>query len=149
MRAMFHYTSCGLNNVWLRNGWAAKKTPYGKGVAIRDVEGLHRAIARTIVARKPKLSGAEFRFLRKELELSQASLAKLFGNDAQSIALWEKRSKVPTWADRLIRGLYRATLEGNVPLRRMIEELNQLEVQKPTRLTFEDTGAGWTPRLAA
>ena len=146
---MYHYTSCGLRNIWLRNGYEARKTLYGKAVAIHDLEGLHRAIARALIASRPKLSGAEFRFLRKELELSQVSLAKLFGNDAQSVALWEKRSKVPTWADRLLRGLYRATIEGNVPLRRMIEELNALEGSPSRRLTFEDTGKGWTPRLAA
>jgi DNA-binding transcriptional regulator YiaG len=146
---MYHYTSCGLKNIWLKNGYETKHTAYGKAVAIRDLEGLHRAIARTIIASRPKLSGAEFRFLRKELELSQASIAKLFGNDAQSVALWEKRSKVPTWADRLLRGLYRATIEGNVPLRRMIEELNALERWAPGRLTFEDTRKGWARRLAA
>ena len=31
----------------------------------------------------------------------------------------------------------------------MIEELNALEGSPSRRLTFEDTGKGWTPRLAA
>jgi len=146
---MYHYTSCGLPNVWLKNGYEARRTPYGKAVAIHNLDGLHRTIARTIIAHRPRLSGAEFRFLRKELELSQASLARLFGNDAQSVALWEKRGKVPIWADRLLRGLYRATVEGDVPLRRMIDELNALAERTTTHLTFEDTRKGWAARLAA
>lgn len=48
--------------------------------------GLHRAIGHTL-AHKPHLSGLEFRFLRKELGLSQAALAELLGYaDGQAIA---------------------------------------------------------------
>jgi len=35
-----------------------------------DVEGLHKLIG-TIIAKRPKLSGKELQFLRKEMEMSQ------------------------------------------------------------------------------
>ncbi|WP_201779592.1 helix-turn-helix domain-containing protein [Azospirillum thiophilum] len=88
---MYHYTECGLPNVWLANGVKPHATPYGEAMVIENVEGLHRAIGMQLVHRKPYLTGCEFRFLRKELDLSQNALAGYFGNDAQSVALWEKR----------------------------------------------------------
>jgi len=75
---MLRYNKCGLGNVWLRNGYTIKQTRYGKAVVIRDVEGLHRAIAKAL-SRKRKLSGTEFRFLRKEIGLSQEALGRIFG----------------------------------------------------------------------
>ena len=67
---MYHYAECGLSNVWLLNGYRQHAIPYGDAVVVEHVENLHRAIALTLVHRKPHLSGAEFRFLRKELGLS-------------------------------------------------------------------------------
>ena len=64
---MYHYTGCGLPNVYLKNGYEIVKTPYGKGVTIRDMDGLHLAIGATIVNSPEPLIGHEFRFLRTEL----------------------------------------------------------------------------------
>ena len=72
---MYRYTEGGLTNVWLSNGFREEDTPYGKGVSIEDVEGLHRVIGMKLVKERAQLTGAEFRFLRKELGLSQAKLA--------------------------------------------------------------------------
>jgi len=36
----YHYRECGLDNVWLLNGYELHDTPYGKGVSFVDVEGL-------------------------------------------------------------------------------------------------------------
>ena len=40
----YHYVECGLPNVWLRNGFEKKQTPYGEGVSIfrhRGIAPLH------------------------------------------------------------------------------------------------------------
>ena len=67
-------------------------------------------------------------FLNGKLDLSQAALAELLGNDAQSVALWEKgKVRVPAWADRLMRALYREHTKGNVRIRSLIETVSQLE----------------------
>src|SRR5438552_14429386 len=99
---MYHYTESGLQNIWLKDSFRAVKTPYGKGVAIEDVAGLHKAIGRAITQR-PKLTGAELRFLRKELGLSQRALGELIGTSEQNISLWERRGHIPKVSDRLIK----------------------------------------------
>src|SRR5437016_11253514 len=82
---MYHYTESGLGNVWLKNGYVMKNTPYGEGVSIQDVEGLHKLIG-TIIAKRPKLTGKELRFLRKEMEMSQRALGELLGTSEQNIS---------------------------------------------------------------
>lgn len=146
---MYHYTECGLPNVWLVNGYRPHKTPYGDAIIVENVEQLHRAIALQLVGHKPRLSGAEFRFLRKELDLSQAKLASYFGYDAQSVALWEKgKVRVPKWADRFLRALYREHADGNAHIREIVERLNDLDQRETVRQVFEETDAGWTMRAA-
>lgn len=140
---MHHYTECGLPDVWLMNGFTPHETPYGDVMAVENVEGLHRAIGMQLIHRTPHLSGAEFRFLRKELDLSQNALAGYFGNDAQSVALWEKRGRVPKWADRFVRAIYRESTEGNAQHRELIARLNDMDRQARGRQVFEDTPKGW------
>ena len=148
---MYHYTESGLGNVWLVNGFKQHETAYGEGVAFDNIEGLHREIGRWLCAYRPRLTGPEFRFLRHELDLSQLALAGLLGNDAQSVALWEKgRVKVPAWADRLLRALYREHVEGNVKIRAMVEAVVKLEAAgaKATRLEARESRNRWTLKAA-
>lgn len=73
----YHYTKSGLNNVYLLNGFEFVNTPYGKAKSVEDVEGLHKLIG-SHLCKKPHLTGAEFRFLIKEMGLSQSGLGKTF-----------------------------------------------------------------------
>lgn len=147
MAEVFHYTSCGLQNVWLRNGFNIKETQHGRAVAIHDVEGLHRAIGLYIIQNKPKLSGAEIRFLRKELDLPQASLAALLGVGETTVRGWERhRTKITKPAERLLRALYREYVCEESTIRELIERISQLnrDAYKSNRIEFEETQAGWS-----
>ena len=101
-----HHYECGLPNVYLRNGYRVIDTPYGRGVAIENVEGLHRAIAATLVRERVHLTGPEVRFVRKFLELTQGQLAALLGVEEQSVRRWERLPRVPKPADRAVRLLF-------------------------------------------
>jgi DNA-binding transcriptional regulator YiaG len=140
---MYHYTESGLQNVWLENGYSKVKTKYGTGIAVHDVEGLHRIIGKTI-ARKPRMTGAEFRFLRKELGLSQAGIAELIGSTEQTVSLWERRGGIPKTADRLVRVIYLEHTENNAKIRELIDRLNQLDEKRSIeRLTFAERAGRW------
>ena len=52
---MYHYTESGFPNVWLKDGYVVRQTPYGEGVAICDVAGLHEAICSARVKAQEKL----------------------------------------------------------------------------------------------
>jgi putative transcriptional regulator len=101
---MYHYKECGLDNVILQSGYTVRQTPYGETVAIHNVDGLHKVIARALI-KQAELTGAELRFLRSELDQTQAELAKALGTSEQSVSLWERaRSEpMPETAARLLQ----------------------------------------------
>lgn len=145
--APYHYTECGLANVWLVNGFREETTPYGKAVAIDDMGGLHAAIAQFLVRQKPRWSGGEFRFIRKELDMSQLSLATVFGKDVQTIARWEKSGRVPRMADRFMRVLYQEAADGNEKIVDLVKRLNDTDQQEQQKMLFESQ-RGWQMRAA-
>ena len=124
---MYHYVESGLPNVWLRNGFVVKETAYGEAIAIEDVKGLHDVIGKMVAEKPAALTGAEFRFLRKELGLSQENLAKIVGVTGQAVAIWEKTDKVPLVNDRYLRGLYLEAKTGEADLMAAIDSINDLD----------------------
>lgn len=86
----YRYVECGLDYVYLEDGYAAHDTPYGKGASIERVDELHAAIGSLIVLPPAPLRGGELRFLRVEMELTQRGLADILGATEQTLRLWEK-----------------------------------------------------------
>lgn len=128
---MYQYRDSGLDNVWLVNGYQIKKTAYGESVSIEDLVGLHLAICERLVEQKSPLEPSEFRFLRKELELSQKRLAEMFGFKEQTVANWEKgKTSIPSTADTLIRAIYSEQHNGNAHVQRIIQSLNEADLDE-------------------
>jgi putative transcriptional regulator len=151
---MLHYTDCGLDNVYLENGFHRHKNAHGEeGISIEDIDGLHQAIGRDLVESPSELTGAEFRFLRLELDLSQRRLADLINADEQAVRRWEKARTKPVKgsAERMTRVLYKACLNGNGDIKGLIERLAELDAQPSRRLVLRETKCGWTSehRMAA
>lgn len=144
---MYHYTESGLDNIWLVNGYKIHKTQYGKGVSIENADELHRAIGHSIANGLAKIKPEEFRFLRVELGLSQRDLGALMGVDQQSIARWEKgqtKDGVPGPAEKLIRLLYLAKLDGQPDVVSLCENLAELdEREHAKKRKFEDHNGDW------
>jgi DNA-binding transcriptional regulator YiaG len=138
---MYRYVESGLPNVWLSNGFVVKETAYGESVAITDVKGLHDVIGKAIAEKTSVLTGAEFRFLRKELGLSQESLAEIVGLTSQAVAIWEKTDKIPMVNDRYLRGLYLEAKTGEADLMAAINTINKLD-HDLYKLNLEFEG-GW------
>jgi DNA-binding transcriptional regulator YiaG len=143
----YHYTDSGLDNVWLENGYTIHQTPYGEGISIQNTEGLHRAIGEWLIALPKPLSGAELRFLRLEMELTQRDLAGILGADEQAVRRWEKaKSKAINGpADRLLRALYSEYLHGDGSVRRVVDRLAALNQVDKSDVRFRETPKGWQP----
>lgn len=73
-------------------------------VIIPNIEGLHQAVARTVIARPSRLSGAEIRYLRKVLGWSGVDFADHMGTTAETVSRWETgATPIGPQADRLLR----------------------------------------------
>ncbi len=145
---MYHYTDGGLRNVWLANGYEIRKTPYGEGVTFHNLDGLTRSICKALTRKAAPLTGAEFRYLRSAgMLLSQPALGKLMGIDGQSVARWEKTSKVPRWADKLVRLLHAAHAEGTEPIAKAVERLQTVERLVKQKIVIRESRGQWHPKL--
>jgi putative transcriptional regulator len=142
----YHYTESGLDYVYLENGYTIHDTPYGKGVSIQNTERLHRALADCLVDLPRPLNGAELRFLRIELEMSQRNLAEILGTTEQTYRRWEKaRTKdIDGSADRLLRALYKEYAHGKSSVRQVVERMATLDLlETRPRIQFRETAKGW------
>ena len=146
----YHYRACGLDDVFLLNGFERKETAYGHGVAIHDVEGLHKAIGTHIIVSRRRISAKEVRFLRKLMECTQESLAKALRVDVQTVARYEKgESGVSGPADLLIRLLYVLWItpenrreEVATEIRAILSDEPQEDASSPPK-NFRHTSEGW------
>ena len=121
----YHYTECGLDDVFLLNGFEWNMSPRGKTIAIKDIDALSRAIGEHLSRFKRELSGKEMRYLRREMLMSQATLAHLLKVSEQTIHRWEtEKSAFPRAAEALVRMLY---LEhGSVEKETLRDTLNRI-----------------------
>lgn len=124
---MYHFTDGGLRNVYLVNGYVTRNTPYGKAVSIEDVDGLTRAICKILVRKKSGLTGAEFRYLRLALLMSQKGFGHYVGRTEQAVASWEKSGKIPKYADTILRVIYAAHVDGNERVKNVVQAMNEAD----------------------
>jgi DNA-binding transcriptional regulator YiaG len=145
---MYHYTDGGLRNVWLANGYEITQTPYGEGVSFHNLDGLTRSVCMALTRKASPLTGAEFRYIRSAgMLLSQPALGKLMGIDGQSVARWEKTSKVPLWADKLVRLLYTAQVNGDEPIAKAVERINTVERLIKQKIVVRESRGQCRPSL--
>lgn len=131
MRKMYHYKECGLDNVWLVNGYHVRRTAYGDALSIEDVDGLYDSIARNLVEKAGTLDGKEIRFLRKHLGQSQRALGDVLGSDEQTVSRWEREeTTIPAAADRLLRAYYRELKQGDAGLKELLDRLAERSGRK-------------------
>ncbi len=142
---VYHYVESGLDNVHLENGFRLLETSHGTAVSIEDVHGLHAAIGRCLIDAATPLTGAELRFLRIEMDLSQRALAGLLGTTEQTLRRYEKGrgQTVPGPVDHLLRVLYAEYVGGDGSVRRMVERLAGLEPRPRADLRLRETDRGW------
>lgn len=142
----YHYTECGLNNIYLLNGYKFIDTPRGKAVSIKDIDGLHRAIGLFLVTTKRDLSGSEVRFLRLGMLMSQLTLAKLLGMSEQAIRRWENgKATIPKPSESLLRLLYKEHVnDKDGKIATVLKKIADLEeVFNGKDILFKDTRNGW------
>jgi len=142
----YYYTECGLDNIYLSNGFKFMETSRGESVSIHDVDGLHRAIGLHLTISKKGLSKKEIRFLREEMLMSQSTLGKLLGVSEQSVHRWETgKTDIPRPSEFLLRLLYREHVDNqNGKISTLLKEIADLEDEEESQpILFVETKQGW------
>ena len=142
---MYHYSECGLSNVFLKNGFTVEDIDGEEYTSIDDMNGLHLVIGQVIVDSNTPLSHEEFKFLRIELNVSQKMLATRFGVSEQTIARYEKKSSaIPRTTDAALRSLYMESLEKNNPVSYFLDLLSDVEAMSAAKeIRLEEVREHW------
>lgn len=106
LKPPYHFKSVGLPNVFLLNGITLEDHPeHGRLVSVEKLEGLLRAIGLRILE-NVQFSGSEFRFLRRQMKLTQVELGRKLGVSEQTVANYEKEVTTPPAASSSLRFHY-------------------------------------------
>jgi DNA-binding transcriptional regulator YiaG len=140
----YRYTACGLDSVYLLNGYKLYQLEDGEGVSVRDLEGLHRAIGRNLATQSELLKPKELRWFRMHLDLTQDKLAELLGCDSETVARWEKEEGTASERNALlIRLLYLDHIDDTAGFQALLERLKKPAPEEP------DTPDSWMMDKAA
>ncbi|BDW99951.1 helix-turn-helix domain-containing protein [Maricaulis maris] len=89
-RINYRYDECGLDNVILEDFPVQMDEAGDEVITIPNVNVLHQVLVSAVAHKEGGLNPKEIRFLRSEMGMSQAELAKLIGRDGQTIGRWER-----------------------------------------------------------
>jgi len=159
MSKLFQYTGCGLDYVYLLNGYEEVAEDGETFVAISSADELHDAIAHVIVTSPRRLRGQEVRFLRGRLGLSQEALGEAIGDCSRStVARWEAERNAPIDGsyDKELRLLYILHRTENAEMQSILRELRAKDEHKYgqgfsdlAQRVFASTEHGWEMQEAA
>ncbi len=158
--APYHYTESGLNNVYLSNGFTTEALDGEDYVSVENIEGLWKAIGLHLVMHQKTLAPEEIKFLRRQMDMTQAELGAFLRVSDQTVARWEKgrvADGMPGPADVALRIAFLsspvAQPEGGDLLRelhRMVEDLvGRDEPHSPAACFEQDSGGQWAEKIAA
>lgn len=100
----YRYTECGLDNVFIEGMSPCVDDDGDEVYCIPNMIGLHKAITLAIIGQNGAINGKELRFLRTEIGLTQAELAKIVHRDTQTVGRWERNeTPIEPAAEALIR----------------------------------------------
>lgn len=130
MNTGYHYTECGLPNVYLKNGYTLEEVDGEEYLSIDDMHGLHIAIGSNLATKPHPLTGAELRFLRETFNHSRRALGDIMGVDQQTVGRWEKNeSAIPKAVDLLMRQLFLESIEEDSSIRFLLDKLAETEAE--------------------
>src|SRR5690606_2113684 len=139
---MHPFVEGGLQNVWLSNGYRIKETRNGRSVVVHNPQGLKRTICSALCVKSVPLSGVEFRYLCRELQITSAVLCKRLALSEAQLQEWESARQVPRHADTFIRIMYAVHLDRPERVRRL--EAGPVARNQNVYFVLRHTDRGWT-----
>ncbi|WP_298259898.1 helix-turn-helix domain-containing protein [Bradyrhizobium sp.] len=123
-----HYTACGLDDVYLYNGFTREIIDGEEYITVENLDGLWKSIGLYLVTTKKTLAPKEIRFLRDHMDMTQAQLGALLRVSDQTVARWEKGETVPMTgsADFMLRVLFLGSPIAQPQGRELLQKLKEL-----------------------
>lgn len=142
MTKFYHYLECGLDNIYLHNGYTLRADGT---LFVQNIHGLHKAIAEALAYKPNRLKGKEIRFIRHYMDLSQRTLGELLCVDYQTVLRWEtNKNPITSSADRLLRLNLISYLDPKSRLNAAIQQLSDLDNNRePIKIEMSHDKKNW------
>lgn len=138
---LFHYTECGLDNVYLSNGYSIDKDG---ALFIEDILGLHRAIGFSLVHCGRKLKGKEIRFIRHYMDVSQKTLGEMLGVEYLTVLRWEKGEiRITVMADRFLKILFIGYLNNEATIKEAVDNISDIDNNRCEEIELSHRKGQW------
>jgi DNA-binding transcriptional regulator YiaG len=148
----YHYSECGLSNVYLVGIDVRECVECGvEQPLIPKMKILHEVIASTLIDKPSSLIGEEIRYLRTWMGLPSAKLAHWIGFTPEYVSNVEhERKNLGAAADRLIRVLATCKVKriDFDHIARALDELCEERDATPSDRTFQLRKQEWIPQAA-
>ncbi|WCE31044.1 transcriptional regulator [Vibrio sp. SCSIO 43137] len=145
MSATYHYTECGLPNVYLKNGYTLETIDGEEYFSVDDIDGLHIAIGCLLAEKPQSLTGNEFKFFRQHFNHSRRVLGELLGVDQQTVGRWEKaESTIPKTVDVTMRLLFLESINQDSNIGYLLQKLAENEAEAlMSEIVLEEVDHHW------
>jgi len=132
----YRYDECGLRYVTLVGVEVARCPRCGNfEISIPRIEGLHRLLAKVLIEKMTRFTGAEVRFLRKSLGWSGSDFARHMGVAEETVSRWENdAAPIGPQADRLLRLM---VAQGRLTMNYATEKLARINPKRATAARVE------------
>lgn len=139
-RINYRYDECGLDNVILEDFPVQMDDAGDEVITIPNVNLLHQVLVYAVANKEGGLNPKEIRFLRSEMGMSQAELAKLIGRDGQTIGRWERgETNIDQTAEMVLRlKAIEFTGEDGVTIEELARRTVYSAVQQPIVIDAAD-----------
>ncbi len=141
--AEYHYTECGLDNVYIEGEVLFQDHTGEELVTFPAVRQLHQVIAEGIVTQPVKMTERELRFLRSERGLTQVQLAKFIKVTPLTVRRWERgESPIQHAAEMLIRltSTQRLELDIDLDVEAVSEKVEETATVQEIRIKGNERG---------
>ncbi|WP_425263528.1 helix-turn-helix domain-containing protein [Vibrio owensii] len=142
---MFHYTECGLSNIYLKSGYHLTDEGGEEFVSFEKLDLLHWWISHYLCKKTTRLSGEQVRFIRKEMNLTQEKFGEITFNDRQTVARWEKgQVPIPPMPDLMIKLICFESIAEELSVFEFYTRLKDAEIdQQKDKVVFEFINDSW------
>lgn len=145
------YDACGLDDIFLCNGWEYISRNGVEFLEITEREDLHRAIALHLVKNRKVLAPKEIKFVRSTMGLTQKHLADNLGSTSQSVARWEKgQTEIPGAADKLLRVFFLLSLldaeQFQATVKRLSDSFDDQDEVRNKPVVFNHCADKWSEK---
>jgi len=149
-RINYRYDECGLDNVILEDFPVLVDDAGDEVISIPNVNVLHQVLVHAVATKPGGLNPKEIRFLRSEMGMSQAELAKLIGRDGQTLGRWERgETNIDQTAEIVLRmKAIEFTGKAGLPIDEIANRTVYSAIQQPILIDAATPGT-YRPKTAA